>query len=95
MNIQEFASMRQQARMMGQMFSNPSRAMQELMQRNMNEMINQQLADWQQSHPQEFRQCVEQFSGKNRSEQVRLLRAQAERSGINLDQLAMQYGIAL
>lgn len=95
MDLRQYDALRQQAQTMGQMFSNPSQAMRDLMQRNMNEMIAQQLADWKAEHPEDYRKCQDMLGGKSREQQVCALRKMAKRSNIDLDQLAMQYGIAL
>ena len=93
--MSQYMAAQQQMDMMRQVFANPSQAMQNLMQQNMQQMINQQLTDWQEQHPAEFSQLQNQFSGKSRAERVKILRSMAKKSNINLDQYSGQFGIAL
>lgn len=93
--MQSFMYGQQQMRAMQQMFANPSQAMRDIMARNMNEMITQQLSDWRTQNPEQFAQMAQQFNGKSRPQMVSMLRKMAKEHGVDLDSLAMQYGIAL
>lgn len=95
MQMQQFTGMQQQLGMMQQIFSQPSQAMQNLMRKNIQDMIQQQLTDWQAQNPDGFKQMAERFAGKSREDMVQDLRTMAKERGFNLEQVAMQFGIAL